>query len=346
MIDIDKILENSKYIKEELPEIIENRINYTLEYRCVRKSKNFLNKIVHLIIYFITVLITGTGIVFATTQIYSQYIKSQNKIESSLLHELGDGVSYIDIDLRVNDMLWNDEYDLYYKVIISEENYNIYKSRINMLPDVEDINFDKNFLLIVDVERTMELHRKDLEIYNISSNEDNTLLIVLKQKENPNYEDNSNIYYAIIDKTLLRDKINIEIQYPTISSENFINIEQIPMNYSTENAIKDGCIVIEKNKLLSNNINLLDNFVENPKTNEFLRIYIKDENEKIIIKDLVYKQNIYYEHIMEVAEINKNIAYNSYREIKKIQNKYGIFYNWLKYGEEDFMFPLVTIQNV
>lgn len=41
MIDIDKILENSKYIKEELPEIIENRINYTLEYRCVRKSKNF-----------------------------------------------------------------------------------------------------------------------------------------------------------------------------------------------------------------------------------------------------------------------------------------------------------------
>ena len=53
MIDIDKILENSKYIKEELPEIIENRRNYTLEYRCVRKSKNFLNKIVHLIIYFI-----------------------------------------------------------------------------------------------------------------------------------------------------------------------------------------------------------------------------------------------------------------------------------------------------
>ena len=345
MIDIDNILENAKYIKESIPDAIDDKINYTLKYKCVRKNKKSLKNIMQMITYLITFFIAGTGIVFASTQIYKQYIKKQDEMQSSKLYELGDGITYNEIDLRLTDMTWNNEYGLYFKAITNAENYEIYKVRIQELPDIQDINFNENFLLIITIEKIDEPHKKDLEIYDISTSENETQ-IVLKQKENPNYDDNSNIYYAIIDKTLLKEKIDIKIQYPTISSEKFIDIEQIPKDYSTESAIKDGCIVIEKNKLLSNNINLLDNFVENADTNDFLRVYIKDEDGEIIIKDVKCINNIYYEKVVKLDDLTENISFNSYKDLHKVTNDLGIFYNWAKYGEDDnSMYPLVVIQN-
>lgn len=43
---------------------------------------------------------------------------------------------------------------------------------------------------------------------------------------------------------------------------NFIKLSEIPSNYTIEDAIKDGCFVENKNKVVSSNIYTIDEFIK------------------------------------------------------------------------------------
>ena len=298
----------------------------------LKKGFNEMNKVAKVFIIIMCVSVLLTGITYAGMIIYNEFIKKQDEVISRGLFDLGDGHTEYKINLMANDMIWNSNNSLYHRIIDNKADYEVYKSRINEFPDVEEINFDENFVVIIANENIRQPHEKDLTIYNIYA-DDNTIHIVMKQKENPNYDVESNIWYAIVDKSLLRNSADVIIEQRTFNTGEFKDIKELPQDYSVENAIADGCIVLQNNKIISNNIEQLDNFVHNTQNNinSFIRIYYyyKSDNKiDVQIKDLEYYNGIYYLRGVYLNDENK-VYYNSYTpKLKKVHSKFGTEYNW------------------
>lgn len=189
----------------------------------LKKGFDEMNKFVKVSIIIICATILMTGIAYAGIVIYNEYIKKQEQIQSRGLFDLGDGITTYEIDLMANDMIWNEKSRLYHRLISNKEDYEKYKSRVSELPEVSEINFDENFVVIIANENVRQMHEKDLTIYNVNADE-NTTHIIMKQKENPNYNNENNIWYAIIDKSLLRENADVTIENREIDTRNITKI--------------------------------------------------------------------------------------------------------------------------
>lgn len=314
----------------------------------LKKGFDEMNKFAKVSIIIICATILMTGIAYAGVVIYNEYIKKQEQIQSRGLFDLGDGITTYEIDLMANDMIWNEESRLYYKLISNKENYEKYKSRVSELPEVSEINFDENFIVIIANENVRQMHEKDLTIYNVIA-DDNTTHIIMKQKENPNYNNENNIWYAIIDKSLLRENADVTIENREIDTRNFTKAKDLPKDYSIENAIQDGCIVFENNKIKSNNIDLLDKFIETTVNGEnaFIRVYTTQNYYKLkgtSIKDVEYYNGIYYVSDYSLT-VNERSYFNSFtNKLTKSETSLGTQYYWLS---EDGMIgtPFIIIQD-
>ena len=158
-------------------------------------------------------------------------------------------------------MIWDVDTGFCYKVIRDFEDYKKYKERITILPDMTEADIDNNFLIITTWQYIRMHHLRDLEVYDVSS-DDTTTYITYKQKENPNYNTENNIIYAVISKEKLRDNIKLQIDYKKISIPGCIDIEKLDNEYSIEMAIEDGCFVLYNNELKSKNSKAIDEFIE------------------------------------------------------------------------------------
>lgn len=313
----------------------------------LKKGFDEMNKFVKVSIIIICTTILITGIAYAGVTIYNEYIKKQEQIQSRGLFDLGDGITTYEINLMANDMTWNEESRLYHKIINNKEDYEKYKSRVSELPDTKEINFDENFIVIIANENIRQMHEKDLTIYDITADE-NTTHIIMKQKENPDYNNENNIWYAIIDKSLLRENADVTIKHREIDTRNFAKAKDLPKDYSTQNAIQDGCIVLENNKVISNNIDLLDKFIETTTKGEnaFIRVYLTQKNNKIkgtSIKDVEYYNGIYYVSNYSLEGSEKSYFNSFTNKLTKSQTSLGLEYYWLS---EDGMIgtPFIIIQ--
>ncbi len=284
-----------------------------------------INKLFILIICLFVLL---TGISYAGIKIYNEFIKKQDEVLSRKLFDLGDGHTDYAINLMANDMIWNPKPKLYHRIIDNSIDYEKYKSRLDEFPNVDEINFDENFVVIIANENIRQPHEKDLTIFDIKADE-NTTYIIMKQKDNPNYEANSNIWYAIVDRTLLRENANVLIKQRDFNTRNFKDIKELPQDYSIENAIQDGCIVINNNRIISNNGEEIDKFVEDTDNNinSFIRIF-QCYRDEFRIRDLEYYDGIYYLRDINLVDREKEF-YNSYtNRLKKSYNKFGMEYSW------------------
>ena len=298
----------------------------------VKNGFDEMNKVVKAFIIIMCVSVLLTGITYAGIVFYNEFIKKQDEVKSRGLFDLGDGHTEYKINLMANDMTWSIKNSLYYKVLDNSVDYEVYKSRIKEFPETEEINFEKNFIVIIANENIRQPHEKDLTIDNIYA-DDNTTHIVMKQKENPNYDVESNIWYAVVDKSLLRNSADVTIEQRKFNTGNFKDIKVLPKDYSLEDALADGCVVLQNNKVISNNIEQLDNFVQNAQNNinSFIRVYYYYKSNNILdiqIKDLEYYNGIYYLMGIDLNNENK-FYYNSYTEkLTKSRLKYGTEYSW------------------
>jgi RNA polymerase sigma-70 factor (ECF subfamily) len=197
----------------------------------LKKGFNEMNKVSKVLTIIICMIVILSGVTYAGVVIYNKYIKKQEEVNSRGLFDLGDGITTYETDLMANDMTWNENSRLYHKIIDNSEDYQIYKTRINELPNIEEINFDENFVVIIANENIRQMHEKDLTISDIVA-DDTTTHIIMKQKENPNYDNDNNIWYAIVDKSQLRDNADVEIEQHNISSEEFTKLEDLSYDYS------------------------------------------------------------------------------------------------------------------
>lgn len=143
----------------------------------------------------------------------SSNIKERGEIKTSGLYNYNGDMSY-ENDLMQNDMVYHTECSLYHKIITNMSDYNKYKERISISEMLED-DFNNTFLVIIaDETLRRDLKETNLMIYDIFSDE-TTTYITMKQKDDTklgvDQELLNNVFYAIVDKSQLRDNIIVTI---------------------------------------------------------------------------------------------------------------------------------------
>ena len=306
-----------------------------LQLRKILLKKGFkeMNKAVKVIVIIAVLSALLTGIAYAGMTIYDRVIKTRGEVQSRGLFDLGDGHTYYEINLMANDMTWNDGSRLYHRIIEDIEDYEIYKSRIDGLPDAGAIDFDEAFVVIIANENVRQPHEKDLTVSGITADR-HTTHVIMKQKENPDYDSDSNVWYAVADRALLRDSADVTIEQRAFDTRGHKDVKELPRDYGEEDAIKDGCMVLRNNAVISGNIGMLDDFMEKTENgeNSFIRIYSSYESTDKIetrIKDLEYCDGIYYLRDTDLNDPEKEY-YNSFTgKLKKTNNKFGTEYSWM-----------------
>lgn len=307
-------MENRKKLQKYFKKQYYNKnANYKAILSKIRKEEYMnKNKIFKIISTAILTLLGTTSIAFAGTKIYNEYIKVQNNIQTTKIWDNGTGITSYDTDLTQNDMIYCESSNLYHKVITNMDDYNRYKSRINELPEMSENSFNENFLVVVVSKNYMELHNRDLAIKDVFADE-TTTHIILRQNENPNYDNDCNVWYAVIDNSQLRNEIETKIEYEYIKNPQFVSLKDLSNKYSIEDALKDGCFVEEKNEVLSDNKYFIDEFIKKTENGEnaFIRIYSK-YNDTVRIVDLEYKDKIFILNWKNLDEDDINVHVYKY----------------------------------
>lgn len=274
----------------------------------------------------IITLLGTTGIVFAGVQIYNEYIKRKEEIASNELYLTEEGLFSHDF---AENMTYDESSNLYYKIIDNIKEYNKYKNIVSELPEMFEEDFTNNYLIIVGNWGARNPHEADLMISKIDANEETTY-IILKPKENPNYDKSVITLYAVVDNQSLRKNIKLIVENTEKMQENYLNLQQLQNNYSIEDALRDGCLVVKDYQIISENKNSLEELIENSKNNieSFIRIYSCNNNKARII-DLQYKDNIFMAQVRSPE--NSDVYEFSFKYLTKKQlsrsNTYEYGYN-------------------
>ena len=278
--------------RKELEEYFDNKYfneekNFKEIISKIGKEKNTnKNKNLKIVATLLITIIGTMGIVMATTQIYNTYIKKDESIDLRGLFYTGEGeFGSLYSDEITAGLSYNKESNMYYKIIKNEEEYKTIKDKVNELPDSTEIGFDKNFLmLITHGEVSAKFKERDLTVSEITA-DNTTTKILLKPKENSDFNNIRSSLYVIVDKTLLRENVNIEKDFSCFKIQNDnIPIDKLPKDYNKEDAIKDGCMVIERfedkdilgGRVISENKNAFEDFLKASKegTESYIRIFL------------------------------------------------------------------------
>lgn len=299
-------------------------------------SKN--NRVLKVIATLLITILGATGLVFASTKIYNEYTSIKKYNDGIDMKELfhtgeiereGEVIKLYSEEILRNNMTYDENARLYYKIISNKDLYLEYKSKVSELPEESEVDFNKNFFMIITNNGAeLYLHRRDLKIATIEADE-NTMHINLVPKENANYDKLHTELYAIVDKSLLRENIDIRIDTSVFKIEGLKSISSLPKDYSKEEALEDGCMVIERpsiegeHKVISQNKYALDELIENSEkgVESHIRVYF-DEMQEIRILDIQYKDGIF---IIEEGHPGKTTITKTFKYITKEKFKDNTF---------------------
>lgn len=293
--------EGFKY--EEIAEILNKSIPQIkmLLYRARKSLKSKIvqnnNSIFRTIINFIIIILTITGVTYAGITAY-KIIQKETKTNFNN-YDYNEDMQYYD--------------GIYYKKITT---YQIYKKDLekwNELVEMTEDDFENYFVVVLAGEN---YDTTGLYISDITANEEN-LYIDLRKKDN---WDGNTVISSKIEKDLYRENIIIR-NNPNVpdTSNEFVSIEEIPLGYTIEQALQDGCFVIKYNKVISNEKKLFERFIENANNGVqgFIRIYEHNIIDNVTIIDIECKNGK-----INMSQCNKTQAgnipiYNSGNYIKK-----------------------------
>lgn len=280
------------------------------ERKIYRKNSYIIRKLSS-VASFMLVIFTTFGVCLGVNAIYNYIQKNTNTDFSQNI-----GYDYSD-DMKASN-------GVYYKKI---ENYNEYKEACNKwndLVEMSESDFETDFLIVIAGENYDTTSLEVKQIYDL----DNTLHVDLVQTKE--YNKDNTVLSIKINKDLNRDNVVINIIKgdATLNSE-LKDLNELSENYTSNEAIEDGCIVIENNQIISEDKEALEKFIENSKQNKNLEIRIAIySDKKVVIKDLSYKDGKYYMEEKDITNKESEIYKRSAEKIKKqqMQNLYTNYY--------------------
>lgn len=262
------------------------------EKRVYREETNE-NRFLKAVAMFIITVLTTIGVVYAGIVIYNNFKNKTAYINfnNSLISQ-----EWIIENMKID----KEEQGIYYASIKNYEEYIKYKEKIGSLGEFKAEDFENNFVVLICGE---EINVESLET-------DNDTLYINFTSSFTKGEQNS--YALLVPNEQYRENIKLVRKYDKSEFVN-IGIEDIPSDYTKEQAITDGFVVTENNKIISNNENDIYDFIEKSKNGEncFIRFVVYNEN-SIDIKDIEYKEQKY--------RLNERILYKNGKEEFKYKN--------------------------
>lgn len=269
-------------------------------------------KALSLVAGFVIAMIATVSVAYTGVVVYNNYIQKNtntNFVENS-------GYSYLD------DMILVDkDIDLYYKKVTDYDEYLQDCNKWNNLVEMSEEDFKSSFLIVIAGGNYDTISLSVTEIYV----QDETLYINLKQTENINLE--NTVLSLKLDNNYNKDEIIINIENIEVSLGNeFVELEKLPEDYTVEQALNDGCFVIENNIML-NYENMLDEFINDTYAGKESSIRVADfADNSTIINDIVYKDGFYYIKKYILKGGNKEQYYKKSEKIVKLETAYETTY--------------------
>ena len=219
----------------------------------IQKGFKEMNKMSKTILIVLIAGILLTGVAYAVVRLYNNFEYTT--------------------EINFNDFEFSNGF--YYKKIYSYSDYLNYKEEFNQILAVDENEFKENFMIII-VTESQRLSGLALDSYN---NIDDTLQINLI--EDKNVDENKPTGNA--KKEMDREKVNIEKTAKNMNMQSYINIKELPSNYSKEQAIEDKCLVVDQIEMKTYNKEILDSFVSNVNNNKNcnIRIYQLEGTENL-----------------------------------------------------------------
>lgn len=293
------------------------------------KSKIFL--LIKNIIAFILTVCSTSGFVYAGVATY-QYFQDSYKADFS---------NHNDFDYNYSEDMICADIDIYYKTIYNYQEYNKYQKIWNTLDNIDEQEFNNNFMIIILLEG---LEMRGMHISNISTTEDTLYIELDKYSDNEVYNNENMLICSLIPLSDMRNNIIISKKSTIPYSSKYKILEDIPMDYAINDAINDGCFVLKGNKVISNDENQIYNFFDKTQNGEedFLRV-VKYYNEGIVIQDIQYKNGKYITCTDCTRHINGKKFYDISTIVKIKKNTTIGSMIWLT-NENDTQVQICTIQ--
>lgn len=309
--------ETARILGESLQNVknIVHRGKKELRKLLINKEYNELNKISKTFIIIICIIIISSGITYAGTIIYNYVIQKTSKEENVL---------------DINDYFEINEEELYFKKIVSYKEYLEYKETWNTIIDMSESEFKDNFLIVI----AGSWRNPGINISNVFC-DDSTLYIEVDKKVTVDeIQKEEYMVSAKISKELDRENVLVKNKVKNITSNKYSKLENLPIDYSMEQAEIDGCITIYENRISENNIEKLDAFISNTKNGneDYIRIVrLEDDNiknaemENKVIYDICFTNGEYILYIDSTRAFlpgNKSIDYiGSFQYIEKVKEE-------------------------
>lgn len=310
------MLDKNEYINEvwkQYENCLENNEKRNLYKKNVYKNAKYTIMFKSVLMILISIFSTF-GIAYAGVTTYNNIVQRNDQ----------NPFSDVDFDYK-NDMIHQyieNVGDIYYKKIMSYEEYVNYKRIWNNIIEMNEEDFKENFVLVTG---THSLNLVGLYIYNISS-DGNTMYVTLKEKDNIEEEENQNLVIsAKISLELNSDNVIFD-KYVFKPDLGYVPIDELPSNYTKEQAIKDNCCVIYNSEIISNDKNQLNDFLEKAKNNieTSIRIIIYYPNEITRAIDIEYMNGKYIAYAKFIKHADDFIGRDAYSIIAKEIKTYYI----------------------
>ena len=205
----------------------------------------------------------------------------------------------------------------YYKKITNFSDYLKYKEKMSNLIEMTEEDFKDNFLLII---ISTSPYMPGIYVSNIET--DDNILYVEIDRDNER-ERQKEILSVKISNELDREYINVDRMKKIPKSDDYVPLEELPKDYSKEQAILDNCVVIYNSEVISNNKLRIEEFVENTNNNkeDFIRIVrVQDKIDySMSIFDIQYIDNEYRVYLDQTRCNDEEIQgyiYNTYSKIE------------------------------
>ena len=278
--------EEEKFIKRVWEKYeIEKKKNLKDEFyeknQFIESNKRLMIRTVASFILAVVVTASAIGGVYAVVQNSSEEKKIKQDVSD---RDYNENVNYM-YD-RDKNMTYVENDSIYYGLIETYDEYIEYKENKvwNNIPEMAEEDFNSYFLVIVAGDTT---DRIGLYVSEINVTED-TLEIGVKR----NNEENT-VVFAKIEKEKYREKVTAKIIYKEPSMTGYTNIDEIPKNYTIEDAIEDECVVIKDNKFVTDE-NQLKDFIKKAEKGENLSIRVAVFfDDDLMIVDIEHKNRKY-----------------------------------------------------
>ena len=243
----------------------------------LKKGFDEMNKVSKVIIAILCISVLLVGGVYATILTYN-FIQSRGKAH---------------YEENMDEWFEINEQEMYYKKIETYEEYLKYKEKWTDMTDISEDELKENFIVLIVATWRMP----DINISDITADEDTLFINVDNDINEESIKKEEYLVMGLIPNELNRENIEVKIKEKKIAHTKYVDLKEIPMEYSIEDAIKDGCCVVNDNNMDEDSKNLLENFINSVENNENdeLRVVryekIDDVNHTTIL-DLQYDNEI------------------------------------------------------